>query len=96
MGIRGKDIKMAYHKKKNKIKKHSYRDRRDFHTDRMREGFGHGGKLNKKESYSAGFVHWDSSLSTFNSVRSKADASSFDKGCDAGLKAYNKAMNYKF
>ena len=83
-------------KKRGFKKKFSLIERKTYHADIMRKGFRHGGKLNKKESYSAGFIHWDSSSDTYNSVKKDCDIESFKKGEDAGSKAYRKAVNYKF
>ena len=77
-------------------KRFSYRERRNHHTDIMRNAFNRGGKLNKKESYSAGFVHWNSDTSTYNSVKGACSLKAFRTGEKAGAKAYNKAMDYKF
>lgn len=77
-------------------KNYSYRERKNYHTDRMRQGLGHGGKMNIKESYSTGFVHWMSDMKTYNDVKSHCDKVAFEKGERAGSKAYNKAMDYKF
>lgn len=83
-------------KKYSKGKKYSFRERKSHHVSVMRSGFKHGGKLNKKESYSAGFVHWNSDSSTYNNVISQCNKRSFELGERAGVKAYNKAMDYKF
>ena len=83
-------------RKKRNFKKYSYRERLDFHTDRMRAGFAHPGKFNKNESFSAGFVHRSSDTSVFDQVKARCDEKSFNAGMNAGFKAYNKAVDHKF
>ena len=86
---------VKFNKRKAKKKLYSYRERRNFHTERMRKGFAHGGKLNAKESYSAGFVHAFSDSSTNSRVSEQCDLKSFEKGEKACFRSLNKAMNYK-
>lgn len=78
-----------------KKKNYSYRDRSNYHTKRMLQGIDHSGKMNKKESYSAGFVKRDLDFETFNKTK-PCDKAAFEKGARAGYKAFNKAMDYKF
>ena len=81
---------------KKRKKKFSYVERRDYHTAVMRKGFRHGGMLDKKETYSAGFAHWDSDLETDLNILGSCDKEQYQKGKKAGSKAYGKALTCKF
>lgn len=77
-------------------KKFSYQERENFHVKRMRNGLRRPGKMSKKESFSAGFIHRDPTSRAFNEVKAKCDKASFEAGMTAGSLAYRKAMNTKF
>lgn len=74
-------------------KKFSYRDRLNFHSEKMRKGLAHGGRLNKRESFSAGFTHWHSDLKIYNDVKRQCDPDAFTRGEKARVKARNKAYD---
>lgn len=87
---------MAKRRNYRNRKKYSYRERQVYHTARMRQGFKRDDKLTKSESYSAGYVNWDSPTALINSVLLRCDKEAFEAGLKAGSNAYNKAVDHKF
>lgn len=85
-------------KKRNhrNIKKYSYRERHDYHADRVHKAVLHDGVLNKRDSYSVGYTCWDKSPSLINDLSQSCDKEAFEAGVKAGYDAYNKAIDHKF
>lgn len=88
---------MAKRRNYRNRKKYSFRERMDFHTEKFNKAFQRDDKLTKSDSYSAGFINWNSGEQFYGALKSYCDKEAFEAGRLAGCRAYDKAtIEYKF
>lgn len=88
---------MAKRRNYRNRKKFSFLERIDYHSDKVNKAFQRDGELTKSESYSAGFINWNSGEEFCGALKSHCDKEAFNAGQLAGLQAYDKAtIKYKF